>query len=197
MNEMMSKLLKLCYLILTMTTANASALEPERPKNPLFTRLYVGASGALVAELLAEGFYRSVDGGARWSRVPPPTDFLKLVSSGLDAERQVCKPQNSGRARPCSGCQGACVQWTVLAPCTGVLAIQSSLAVTAEISGKKPRCGPTRQPPLIIAQASPCKARPSMRSAEACTKAGTVAHIGGQLTRTGRSGRFFRMSQTI
>jgi hypothetical protein len=105
--ELMSNLLKLCCLILTATTATASAIAPERPKKPLFARLYVEASGALVAELHAEGFYRSVDGGVRWSPVPSPTDFLQLVSSGLDAVGQVCQPQNSGRAWRCIGVSGS------------------------------------------------------------------------------------------
>jgi hypothetical protein len=104
---MMSKLLKLCCVILIMTTANANAIAPDRPKKPLFARLYVETSGALVAELNAAGFYRSVDGGVLWSPVPSPMDFLKLVSSGLDAERQVCKPLDSGRAWTCIGVSGS------------------------------------------------------------------------------------------
>jgi hypothetical protein len=105
--ELMSNLLKLCFLILTATTATASAIAPERPKKPLFAGLYVEASGALVAELVSAGFYRSVDGGLRWSRVPSPEDFLKLVSNGLDAERQVCIPRDFGGAWTCVGVKGS------------------------------------------------------------------------------------------
>lgn len=103
---MMSTFLKLCCLILATATMDAGAIAPERPLKPYFNRLYVEPSGALVAELTSAGFYRSEDGGVRWSRIPSPTDFLQLVSSGLDANGQVCHPQDAGRSWDCLGLSG-------------------------------------------------------------------------------------------
>ena len=95
--------MKFGCLILAVIAANATALPPERPKQPNFTRLYVEPSGALVAEVTTREFYRSQDSGAHWTAIAKQPSFEQLRNIGLNPAQQICMPRDFGAFWTCAG----------------------------------------------------------------------------------------------